>query len=264
MWYTALTKEQVMPHISFSALKIWKDCPYKYKINYIDGKKLFLGNEYTVFGTALHEACERKVLDNSVDEVQIFCDKFVEELQKLPPEVVIEQKIIDDMRAQGTKLAALVLPALKQYFGSFTVIGAEEELLRKLQESEYEFKGYVDLILQTPDGKYHIIDWKTCSWGWDMEKKSDPMTNYQLTLYKHFFSQIKNVDPKDIETHFALLKRTAKKDNVELFRVTSGPKKVQNALKILNNAVHNISSGNFPKNRLNCKQCEFYKTEACP
>jgi ATP-dependent exoDNAse (exonuclease V) beta subunit len=252
-----------MPHISFSALKIWKECSYKYKLNYIDEQKKFLGNEYTVFGTALHEACEKKVLDPSVDAVEIFKNKFDEELKKLPPEVVIQQKNIDEMIIQGTKLAALVLDALKQYFGGFSVVNAEEELLLPIENTGFDFKGYVDLILKTDDGKYHIIDWKTCSWGWDTEKKNDPMTNYQLTLYKHFFSKIKSIDSKDIETHFALLKRTAKKDNVELFRVTSGPKKTENALKILNNAVHNITNSNFPKNKLNCKNCEFYKTELC-
>lgn len=253
-----------MPHISFSALKIWKECAHKYKLNYVDGKKRFLGNEYTVFGTALHEACERKTLDNSVDAVEIFKNKFKEELDKLPPEVIVEQKTLNEMTQQGVKLAGMVLDALKQYFGSFKVVSAEEELLLPVENSGFEFKGYVDLILQTDDEKYHIIDWKTCSWGWDMEKKNDPMTNYQLTLYKHFFTKIKSVDPKSVETHFALLKRTAKKDNVELFRITSGPKKVENALKILNNAVHNIKNNNFPKNRLNCKYCEFYKTEDCP
>lgn len=34
-----------------------------------------------------------------------------------------------------------------------------------------------------------------------------------------------DIDPKDIETHFALIKRTAKKNRVEFFRVSSGPKK---------------------------------------
>jgi RecB family exonuclease len=252
-----------MSHISFSALKIWKDCAHKYKLNYIDNKKRFVGNEYTIFGTALHEACERKVLDVTANEVDIFHSKFDEELAKLPPEFQKNEKLITEMRTQGTLLVTKVLDALKQYFGSFRIVAAEQELLLKIPETEFDFKGYVDLILQTDDGKYHIIDYKTCSWGWDLEKKSDPMTNYQLTLYKYFFGTLKGIDPKEIETHFALLKRTAKKDHVELFRVTSGPKKVQNALKVLNVAVHNIAKGNFPKNRLNCKYCEFYETEDC-
>ena len=72
-----------------------------------------------------------------------------------------------------------------------------------------------------------------------------------------------NIDPKNIETHFALLKRTAKKNNVEVFRVTSGPKKTENALNLLLKAVYNISQKRFIKNRLACKGCEFYKTEHC-
>ena len=128
----------------------------------------------------------------------------------------------------------------------------------------YKFKGFVDLVIKTPDDKYHIIDWKTCSWGWDSRKRSDPMVTYQLTLYKHYFAKKHNIDPKNIETHFALLKRTAKKNNVEMFRVTSGPRKTENALNLLLKAVYNISKKRFIKNRLACKGCEFYKTEHCP
>lgn len=253
-----------MRHISFSALKIWKECAFRYKLNYIDDLRKFSGNEFTAFGTAIHEACERKVLDVSVDEVKIFTDKFSEELTRIPDDIKINEDLISEMKIQGEELAAAAWDALRSYFGSFTVVSAEEELLQHIDGTQFDFKGYVDLIIQTSDGKYHIIDWKSCSWGWDAAKKNDAMTNYQLTLYKHFFSKIKGIDPKEVETHFALLKRTAKKNKIELFRVTSGPKKVDNALKVLNNAVYNIENANFPKNKLNCKYCEFYKTKECP
>jgi 2C-methyl-D-erythritol 2,4-cyclodiphosphate synthase len=67
-----------------------------------------------------------------------------------------------------------------------------------------------------------------------------------------------------IETYFALLKRTAKSDRVEIFRVTSGKIKTQNALKFLEKAIYNIEKKNFIKNRLACSRCEFHKTEHCP
>ena len=120
---------------------------------------------------------------------------------------------------------------------------------------------------KTNDGKYHVIDWKTCSWGWDSRKKNEKLNTYQLTLYKHFFAQKTDADPKHIETHFALLKRTAKHNRVEFFRVTSGPKKTQNALKLLNMALWNIKKGRYIKNRLSCTAgygCKFYKTKHCP
>ena len=118
-------------------------------------------------------------------------------------------------------------------------------------------------MIRTEDDKYHIVDWKTCSWGWDMRRKSEPMTTYQLTLYKHYYAQKHDINPKDVETHFALLKRTAKKDQVEIFRVTSGQKKSKNALNLLNKALYNIDKNIFIKNRLSCRNCGFYKTIHC-
>jgi ATP-dependent exoDNAse (exonuclease V) beta subunit len=62
----------------------------------------------------------------------------------------------------------------------------------------YKFKGFVDLVIKTPDDKYHIIDWKTCGWGWDSRKRSDPMVTYQLTLYKHYFAKKHNMTPRTL------------------------------------------------------------------
>ena len=175
------------------------------------------------------------------------------------------------MRQAGKTLAPLVIPELKNYFQSgFEVVSTEEDLMVPITDftlDEYNFKGFIDLVVKTPDGKYHVIDWKTCSWGWDARRRSEPMTTYQLTLYKKFFCQKHDIDESLVETHFALLKRTAKSNQVELFRVTSGKKKTSNALKLLNQALININKGNHVKNRLACKgtygMCEFYNTEHC-
>ena len=159
-----------------------------------------------------------------------------------------------------------MLPKLKEHFQSFEVVSVEEQLLEPITEFDsYDtnFKGFIDLVIKTGDDKYHIIDWKSCSWGWSAQKKSDPMTTYQLTYYKNYFSKKHNIDAKNIETYFILLKRTAKKENVEILRVTSGHKKTQNSLNILQNAVINIERNNYIKNRLNCKYCDFYQTEHC-
>ena len=134
-------------------------------------------------------------------------------------------------------------------------------------QDDYKFKGFIDAIVKTDDGKVHIFDWKTCSWGWNAKKRSEPMVTYQLTLYKHYFCQKMDVDPKDVETHFALLKRTASKNRVEFFRVTSGPRKTENALKLVDKALYNIKNKRYIKNRLSCTGgygCKFYKTEHCP
>ena len=188
--------------------------------------------------------------------MSIFFSKFKE----------LNKNLIQQMRSQAATLLPYVIPSLITYFDKYEVFSAEEELYEALEDTDLKFKGYIDLVVKTPDGKHHIIDWKTCSWGWDSKKKSDRIINYQLTLYKYFFAKKHNLDPKNIETHFALLKRTAKSNNVEIFRVTSGPKKTENSLNLLKKAIYNIENKKFIKNRLTCTSgygCEFYKTEHC-
>ena len=256
-----------MSHISFSALKNWNQCPYYYKITYVDKIKGFVGNHYTAFGTALHEVCEKHAEDNNLQGLEdIFEQAFLRELKVLPEDVRKEIKLKDvqQMREQGKRLALVAIPALKSHFGNFEVVSTEEDIYESIENFEnYNFKGFIDLVIKTEDGKVHIIDWKTCSWGWNSQKKSDPMTTYQLTYYKHFYNQKHNISLDNIETHFALLKRTAKKDLVEIFRVTSGKKKMSNAMELLEKALYNIQSGKFIKNKLACSKCEFNNTEHC-
>ena len=53
--------------ISFSELKNWKECPYRHKLIYIDKLPHFEGNEYTAFGTAIHNVCEETIPDAKED-----------------------------------------------------------------------------------------------------------------------------------------------------------------------------------------------------
>jgi len=251
-----------MKHISYSELKTWAECPYKRKLSYQDRVKAFVGNAFTAFGRALHFLCENLVYDKVEDGEDFFNVAFEKELEAIGME---EDKLITEMRGQALKITPQIMPELKKCFGNFEVFSVEEKLYENIEESHvpYKFKGFIDLVIKTEDGKYHVIDWKTCSWGWDAKKKSDKFITYQLTLYKKFFCQKHNIDPKLVETHFALLKRTAKKDNVEIFRVTSGPRKVNNATKLLKNALIHISRGNHVKDRRSCSRCEFRKTIHC-
>ena len=253
-------------YISYSELKIWAECPFKHKLVYIDKKKGFQGNEYTAFGSSIHALCENAVqgLLDSPDYDDFFDASFDRELGQLEE---TRQDLVEQMRDQAKVITPQIIPAVLKYFEDYEVFSVEEKLFEKINDfslDKYQFKGYIDLVLKTSDGKYHVIDWKTCSWGWDRDKRNSKLVTYQLTLYKRFFCQKHNIDPKLVETHFALLKRTAKKDNVEIFRVTSGPRKTNNALELLRKALKSIENKMFIKNRLSCKNCEFRKSELCP
>ena len=255
-----------MSHISYSELKDWAFCPFYHKLTRVDKIDGFKGNAYTAFGSAIHSVCEKKLLHEEVDD-DFFVQEFEKNIKSLDDDIEINEKLVSDMVGQGKEILPEIEDALADYFDEFEVMAVEMPLMEAIENDDKLFKGYIDAVVATPDGKVHIFDWKTCSWGWDSKKKSDKLVTYQLTLYKHFFCQKMGVDPSMVETHFALLKRTAKKNHVEFFRVTSGTKKTENALKLLRTALYNIKNERHIKNRLSCTGgygCKFYRTEHCP
>ena len=265
--------------ISYSAWKNWHLCPFRHKLIKIDGINLFNGNAHSSFGKAMHSTSQ-KMLELERDEIELggskddsfsaneyFLKTFREELLGLDEasKEKLDLNLIKEMKVQGVELTPLILPAMKEAFGNYKLVSCEQEINSPLEKFvDYDFHGFIDLVIQTEDGKYHIIDWKTCSWGWDMKKRTSIAITYQLTFYKHFFCKMTGADPNDVETHFGLIKRTASKHRIEIFRVTSGAKKVNNALNILDSCVINITRGNFIKNRLSCGECDFHKTIHCP
>ena len=253
-------------HISYSELKDWAHCPHYHKKAWIEKVAPFEGNEYTAFGSAIHDVCEKKLLKENINPVQLFQLGFAKRIQELlEKNIEFNPTNVQQMKKAGPEILAEVDDALQDYFGDYEVFSSEEMLYVPIENFNVYFKGFVDAVVKVGD-TYHLFDWKTCSWGWDSRKKAEKLVTYQLTLYKHFFCQKHNIDPSQVETHFALLKRTAKKDRVEIFRVTSGEKKTENALKLLYQAIYNIIKGVTIKNKLNCLKpyrCKLYKTEHC-
>ena len=254
-------------HISYSELKDWAQCPHYHKKAWIERVAPFEGNEYTAFGSAIHDVCEKKLLKEDINEAEMFQLGFAKRVQDLlEKNIEFNASNVQQMKTAGPAILSEVDSALEEYFGEYEVFSSEEMLYVPIENFNINFKGFVDAVVKVGD-TYHLFDWKTCSWGWDSRKKAEKLVTYQLTLYKHFFCQKHNIDPKSVETHFALLKRTAKKDRVEIFRVTSGQQKTENALKLLYQAIYNITKRFSIKNRLNCHKpypCKLLNTEHCP
>ena len=61
-----------MPHISYSELKDWAHCAFYHKLTRVDGIEGFTGNQYTAFGSAIHSVCEKKLLNEEMDEDCFF------------------------------------------------------------------------------------------------------------------------------------------------------------------------------------------------
>ena len=259
-------------HLSFSAVKDFSFCPYYYKLSRVEKIKPFTGNLYTAFGTAIHSTCEEMLLKNfNIKQNEYFYRQFYLELKKLDKDILesCTEAEQDQFVEQGYKVLSEFPSFMEKTFGKYKVISTEEQIRSKIILSEqtvydYDFLGFVDCVIKTDDGRYHVIDWKTCSWGWDFRRKTDTMTTYQLSYYKHFYSKMSGIDFDNIDTHFVLMKRTAKKDVIELVEVPNGQLKVNNALKLLENTAYNVDGENFIKNKLSCSRCDFHKSVHCP
>ena len=138
-----------MKHVSYSEIKIWNECPYKHKLQYIDGIAGFKGNEYTSFGTALHSVCEFGVTGvlEPIDYAEHFHMVFDKELASLPSDVELREDLLVQMRDQAEPIYAQVLGALDKYFGEYEVHAVEEKLFEKITEFSADNCDFKDLLL---------------------------------------------------------------------------------------------------------------------
>ena len=136
-----------MPHISFSELVTWNECPHKHKLIYQEKIRQFQGNEFTAFGTSIHNVCENVLLDESVDMKKTFLDSMDKEEASLNRKgIEIDKKFWSELKEQGIELTHHILPGVKRYFGSYEVVSTEEKLLEpSLVDDDYNFKRFYRL-----------------------------------------------------------------------------------------------------------------------
>ena len=192
--------------------------PFKWHLQYEKGLKGFTGNIYTAFGTAIHSVCEQSALGNLPEEefAEHFDIVFLDELKKLDEKP--KNKMIVEMRKQSHEIFTRCFWASKAFPG-YKVYSSEEDIYETNFGAWIHdiWKVFIDLVIKTPDGKHHIIDWKSCSWGWDMKRKSDSMTTYQLTLYKKFFCENMALIPKMLKLILVFWRELQKKIMLKYF-----------------------------------------------
>ncbi len=116
-------------HISYSELKDWVLCPHYHKKSWIEKVAKFEGNEYTAFGTAIHQVCEKKLLKENIDDAKLFQIGFFKNISELlEKNIAINEENVEHMRKAGPEILAEVDDSLKQYFGDYEVFSSDENL----------------------------------------------------------------------------------------------------------------------------------------
>lgn len=263
---------QVKKHVSFSETKLYSECAYRHKIEYIDGNKS-PQTIHLIFGSAVHDAIDEHIKTQKPTWLTM-CRKVRNWIRENPEDKYFGTLNSSDWCKQALGIYAGVFSWLQDEFSGAQIVGTEIDLYEPMEliagppgrlSDELNFKGFIDIVLKDSEGIYHICDFKTTSWGWNLEKRSDTIKQYQLTLYKRFYCEKFKIPVEKVKTHFILLKRTPAKNSkiAELITISSGNKKIQNANAWLNKNVKSMKSGMKIKNRTSCKFCPWHGTSSC-
>ena len=141
------------------------------------------------------------------------------------------------------------------------------------------YTGYLDVVLyHEPTNTFKIIDIKTSTRGWTDQDKKNEDKQYQLLLYKQFFSEQYNIPLESIGIEFFIVKRKVldwddeklmsphQAYRVQTFTPPSGKIKLNKAKEAINyfiitcfNSQGEIKNINYPKNpsKWNCSFCPY-------
>lgn len=255
------------PHVSFSELRDWQECSFRHKLRHIDKLDLFEPSPILDFGTAVHSSCEN-YLKTRVMDSEIALAKIMKAFEDNKGKEAYQEKMLAPFLKEADAILAEVPKFLDENFPEWECIDAEHYLYESIEKYPHAFKGFIDGIIKTKGKRgeelYWILDWKTTSWGWNMDKKSDPDVARQLVFYKNFWSKKKGINPKNVRCGFVLLKRTGKEGaRCELVTVSVGDVTTERSIKILNNMLGSIRRGIAIKNKNSCTYCPFKDTEHC-
>jgi len=255
-------------HVSFSEVKLWKECSYRHSLTHV--KKIDLSKPSPVldFGTAVHASCEHYLLTREMKSEIAF-----EHMEKAWAQHEGNPDFTDESLAKAKFDASLILSEVPKFlddtFPEWEVVDAEHQLYESVDNHPHAFKGFIDGVIKAKGKRgetlYWILDWKTTARGWMREKRSDEMTKAQLALYKNFWCQKNPQVPfKSVRCGFVLLKKSAKPNqHCELFSVSMGDVPIKRSLKVVSNMLSSVKKGIALKNRAACMWCEYKNTEHC-
>ena len=257
-------------HVSFSEVKLWKECSYHHNLVHIKKLSLFKPSPALDFGTAIHASCEHYLLTREMKpEIAFDSMEKAWATNSTPENLDFTQASLAKSKLQAATILSELPKFLDETFPEWETISAEHQLYEPIDNHPHAFKGFIDGVIKAKGKRgetiYWVIDWKTAARGWYRDKRSDPMVAAQLALYKNYWCQKNPEIPfKNVRAAFVILKKAAKPgEHCELFSISLGEVPIQRSLKVVSNMITSVKKGIALKNRDSCMWCEFKNTINC-
>lgn len=138
--------------ISYTRYRIYRECPWKYKLLFVDGRRIPL-IEKSSFGLSIHRALEDWLLRGEMSLESL--------LDSLRSKWLTDGYPDDQSEARWFAKARRVLTRFHAEESSrrSRLISAEREFFWDL--GRHRVRGKIDRIDQSPDGAFELIDYKT-------------------------------------------------------------------------------------------------------
>jgi len=253
--------------VSYSALVNFNNCGHYYENVNLKKLKPAITTPDMAFGTLIHTYTQAVLMaDMSALSASI---KFKTTWDRFNSFWKLNVKY-KNYSAIGEKAVLNIENFLKESFGNFKVKHVEYNIENPIPGYPQYFKGFIDIVLQLENKKIVIIDLKTAASFYFFEQYRDKVKDYQISLYKKYYSGLEKISLDDISTYFVVFEKSiSSKKPINVVEVGSSNKKLENAEEWLNNALRLINAGKFYKNLKNCRKygdnniCSFYRTDNC-
>jgi CRISPR/Cas system-associated exonuclease Cas4 (RecB family) len=250
--------------ISYSQLSMYRSCPQKWALQYRDGHYTSESSIHMTFGTAIHETIQN-YLDVMYEKSGAEADRI--DIEKHFEERFRETYLKDYKSNKNTHFSN---PAeMKEFFDDGVEILKYFKKKRNVHFSKRGwhlvkcelpllitpnpafknvlYRGYLDIVMyHEPTNTIKIIDIKTSTRGWGDKEKKNEDKQFQLILYKKFFSEQYKFPIENIDIEFFIVKRKLYESEdyviprIQLFKPASGKIKVSRAEKAMNEFISEV------------------------
>lgn len=283
-------------HISYSQLSTFANCEKQWYLTYVKKLAPYQPSIHAVFGTAMHETVQ--------SWLDVLYNDKVKTANEMDLDALLYKNMIKAYKSQRAQSGhedfsnsdemqmfwldgKHILNFLKKKRGGYFttkgvyLAGIETLLYQELRPGVI-FKGFIDLVFYDERvDRWKIVDIKTSTSGWNKFAKNDDKKKSQLLLYKEFFSKQFDVPVDKIDVEYFILKRKVPVDaefasmqkRVQEFRPTDGPRKMKQAVGLMENFVETAVDMNgdyldkeYPTNpsKSACMFCGIKKMRLCP
>ena len=283
-------------NVSYSQMSIFRGCPHRWKLQYKDKIKRFTSSIHTVFGTAIHETLQEylSVMYNHsgavADQINLednfqanFINEYQNQYKKNNNQHFSSAEEMREFFEDGVGILNWFKKKRAKYFSrrGWHLVGCELPLVISPNKmyTNIKYTGFLDVVLYNEKyDTFKIIDIKTSTRGWRDQDKKNEDKQYQLLLYKQFFSEQYGIPLKNIEIEFFIVKRKVlsfddenimsphQAYRVQQFSPPSGKIKLGRATKAINSFISECFNSNgdikdieYPKSpsKWNCNFCPY-------